>query len=216
MATRPYYRPLEKTVGCKTVESWQFEWHGGFAMSQKQKNVVALHEAIHLAEPEANILEISSKSLQPLGVSLSAFNLKFQHGDAMCSVESVFQASKVFDGGIGPFPELYSHDSREVRNFVKEHAQWHSLLAFELDGVRWGLEPRTAFYDWLYIRALMANPELAEGVREFNAFTDIEFNPAKSINCQAAAAALYVSLCRNGKLEEAMSSREAFLSLHAW
>ncbi len=67
MATRPYYRPLEKTVGCKTVESWQFEWHGGFAVSQKQKNVFALHEAIHLAEPEAKILEISSKSLQPLG-----------------------------------------------------------------------------------------------------------------------------------------------------
>ena len=60
----------------------------------------------------------------------------------------------------------------------------------------------------------MANPELAQEVREFDAFTDIEFNPAKSINCQAAAAALYVSLCRNGKLEEAMSSREAFLSLH--
>ena len=134
MATRPYYRPLEKTVGCKTVESWQFEWHGGFAVSQKQKNVVALHEAIHLAEPEAKILEISSKSLQPLGVSLSAFNLKFQHGDAMCSVESVFQASKVFDGGIGPFPELYSHDSREVRN-----SSWKTLVMYARSGPFIGL-----------------------------------------------------------------------------
>ena len=106
---------MDKFVGYRTVESAPFIWAGGFAFSQKQKNVVALHDAIHRIDPSAKVLEISSKSLQPLGVSLSAFNLKFRHGGAECSVESVFQASKVFDGGVGPFPELYSHDSREVR-----------------------------------------------------------------------------------------------------
>lgn len=35
---------------------------------------------------------------------------------------------------------------------------------------------------------------------EYDGFTDIEFNPQKSLNCQAKAAALYVSLCRNGLL----------------
>ena len=211
MATRPCYRPLEKFIGYRTVESAPFTWAGGFAFSQKQKNVVALHDAIRRIDPSAKILEISSKSLQPLGVSLSAFNLKFQHGDAECSVESAFQASKVFDGGVGPFPELYSHDSREVRHHVQDVSAGHRLVAFEFDGVRWDLEPKTAFYFWLYIKALLANPELAEGVKEFDAFTDIEFNPKRQINCQAAAAAFYVSLCKNGSLERAMSSREAFV-----
>ena len=185
MAKRPCYRPLERYVGYRTVESPEFTWHPGFAFSQKQKNVVALHDAIHRIDPSAKVLEISSKSLQPLGVSLSAFNLKFPHGGVECSVESVFQASKVFDGGVGPFPELYSHDSREVRHHVQEASAGHRLLALKL----------------------------AEELREFDAFTDIEFNPNRQINCQAAAAAFYVSLCRIGKLEEAISSREAFLRM---
>ena len=214
MAKRPCYRPLDKFVGYKTVESPEFKWNPGFAFSQKQKNVVALHDAIHRIDPSAKILEISSKSLQPLGVSLRAFNLKFPFGGAECSVESVFQASKVFDGGVGPFPELYSHDSREVRHHVQDASAGHRLLAFEFDGIRWDLEPKTAFFYQLYIKAILANPELAAALLEFDAFTDIEFNPNRQINCQAAAAAFYVSLCRQGKLEEAMSNREAFLKLH--
>ena len=214
MATRPCYRPLDKFVGYRTVDSAPFVWNPGFAFSQKQKNVVALHDAIHRIDPSAKILEISSKSLQPLGVSLSAFNLKFPYGGAECSVESVFQASKVFDGGVGPFPELYSYDSREVRHHVQDVSAGRRLLAFEFGGVRWGLEPKTAFFYHLYIKALLANPELAAELLEFDAFTDIEFNPNRQINCQAAAAAFYVSLCRTGKLDEAMSSREAFLRFH--
>ena len=214
MAKRPCYRPLNTYVGYRTVESPEFKWNPGFAFSQKQKNVVALHDAIHRDDPSAKILEISSKSLQPLGVSLSAFNLKFLYGESKCSVESVFQASKVFDGEVGPFPELYSHDSREVRHHVQEVSAGRRLLAFEFDGIRWNLEPKTAFFYQLYIKALIANPELAKALLEFDAFTDIEFNPNRQVNCQAAAAAYYVSLCRTGKLEEAMSSREAFLKLH--
>ncbi len=213
MATRPCYRPLEKFVGYRTVESAPFTWAGGFAFSQKQKNVVALHDAIHRIDPAAKVLEISSKSLQPLGVSLSAFNLKFPYNGAECSVEAAFQASKVFEG-VGPFPELYPHDSREVRHHVQEASAGHRLLAFEFDGVRWDLDPKTAFFYRLYIRALLANPDKAEALMEFDAFTDIEFNPKRQVNCQAAAAAFYVSLCRTGKLEEAMSSREAFLRIH--
>ena len=214
MAKRPCYRPLNKYAGYRTVESPEFKWNPGFAFSQKQKNVVALHDAIHRVDPSAKILEISSKSLQPLGVSLSAFNLRLQFGGAECSVESVFQASKVFDGGVGPFLELYSRDSREVRHYVQDASAGHRLLAFEFDGVRWELEPKTAFFYQLYIKALLANPELSKELLEFDAFTDIEFNPNRQVNCQAAAAAFYVSLCRTGKLDEAMSSREAFLKLH--
>lgn len=214
MANRPCYRPLEKYVGYKTVDSAPFAWNGGFALVQKQKNVVALHEAIRKVDPAARILEISSKSLQPIGVQLSAFNLKLKLNGQECSVESVFQSGKVFDGNVGPFPELASHDSREVRHFVQEKSAGHALIAFEADGIRWALQPKTAFFFYLYLKALCDNPELGDRVMDFDAFTDIEFNPKRQINCQAAAAAFYVSLRKQGRLEWAMASRENFLRAH--
>ena len=212
MANRPCFRPLENVVGYKTVESAPFVWHGGFAFSQKQKNVVALHEAIRKADPSAKVLEISSKSLQPLGVSLSAFNLRMDLGGVRCTVESVFQSGKVFEGGIGPFPDMCARDSRDVRHFVQERAAGHALIAFDLAGERWATEPRTAFFFYLYLKALGDNPDLADGLMEYDAFTDIEFNPKRQINCQAAAAAFYVSLRRQGRLEWAMQTRENFLA----
>ena len=44
----------------------------------------------------------------------------------------------------------------------------------------------------------------------YDAFTDIEFNPQKSINCQAEAAAVYVSLRKQGLLEEALKNKDSF------
>lgn len=64
------------------------------------------------------------------------------------------------------------------------------------------LNPKTIFYDWLYINAVLENPLLAAELLKYNAFTDIEFNPEKSINCQAKAAALFVALSRKGKIEQ--------------
>lgn len=41
-------------------------------------------------------------------------------------------------------------------------------------------------------------------------FTDIEFNPKKSLNCQARSAAIFVSLERSGLLQQALSSPAHF------
>ncbi len=60
------------------------------------------------------------------------------------------------------------------------------------------------------MNALAQSKALAEQILEYDAFTDIEFNPQKSINCQAEAAAVYVSLQRLGLLEEALQSKEKF------
>ena len=64
------------------------------------------------------------------------------------------------------------------------------------------LNPKTIFYDWLYINAVLENPLLAAELLKYNAFKDIEFNPEKSINCQAKAAVLFVALSRKGKIEQ--------------
>ena len=71
-------------------------------------------------------------------------------------------------------------------------------------------EPKTYFYNWLYINALNLNNDLADQVIEYDAFTDIVFNPQKSINCQAEAAAIYVSLRKQGLLTEALKDKDSF------
>ena len=54
----------------------------------------------------------------------------------------------------------------------------------------------------LYINALAENSQLTEEIMEFDAFTDIEFNPNKSLNCQARAAALFVAMKKLDRLNQ--------------
>ncbi len=64
-----------------------------------------------------------------------------------------------------------------------------------------------------YINTLHLHEELTIPLMEYNAFTDIEFNPQKSINCQAEAAAVYVSLSKQGLLEEALKNKDSFMEI---
>jgi type I restriction enzyme M protein len=127
-------------------------------------------------------------------------------GDA--PVESLFQGSKVFGGG-GPYTDLYLRAAHEAKRDprVRESGE---LLAFEYEGRRWPLEPKTLFYDWLYLQGVAMRPELWPEILKHDGFTDIEFNPARSINCQARSAALFVALRREGCWESVMQSPEAF------
>ncbi len=84
------------------------------------------------------------------------------------------------------------------------------VIGFSIDGKDFNTEPKTYFYNWLYINTLHLNKELAVKIMEYDAFTDIAFNPQKSINCQAEAAAIYVSLKKQGLLEEALKDKENF------
>ena len=59
----------------------------------------------------------------------------------------------------------------------------------------------------------MQRQDLANEVVKFDSFSDIEFNPQKSINCQAKAAAVFVGLSTQHLLEEALLSPESFLKI---
>ena len=87
------------------------------------------------------------------------------------------------------------------------------LVGFEFFGTCWPIEPKTAFYDWLYLNSLRKNQWAVEQLDDYDAFTDIEFNPQKSINCQAYSVALFKSLLGRGLLNEALKSKEAFLQV---
>lgn len=214
MTKRPAFFPNFKKVGVDE-DAFEFDWSLGFALSQKRKNVKALHDAIRKSCPDRHPLEISSKSDNGIGYGLSAMNLSFtDSGGQKCTVESVFQASKVFKNG-GPFPDHYAQNPRDVRAFIKEQDRGE-LTGFEYEGIGWDLHPTRAFYDWIYLNALKdaANRNLVDGLAEFDCFTDIEFNPQKSLNCQAYAVALYRSFERAGVLEKALASKEFFLKMH--
>lgn len=195
-----------------------YAFHRGLAASQKQKNVVSLHEAINQRYRNKHILEISTKSLQPLGASLSAFNLKFFHEDLQKEVclENLFQSSKVFSGG-GPYRDLLDVKPKDAKRDERLQSSGR-LLGFKLydheDDPMWPLNPQSMFYDWIYIKALLQHEELAKAILDYDVFTDIEFNHNRSINCQARAAAIFVGLHKKGELEEKLSSPETFATVY--
>ncbi|CNK92109.1 hypothetical protein WFP47_04665 [Yersinia enterocolitica] len=212
MAQRPVYIPTgEKSLYVKT-ELVDFTWFPGMSVSQKQKSIDSLHDAATKSLPNINkVLEISSKSRDSLGIALSAFNLSFTtlKQQRTLTIECAFQGSKVFQRG-GPYTDMFDMTPREAKK-DKRLLTSGRLKSFKFFGTEWELEPQTAFYDWLYISALRKQPQLAEQVIEYDAFTDIEFNPERSINCQAYSAALYVTLCKLGNLDEVVSSKKNFL-----
>jgi len=213
MAKRPIFVPLINGKGLVLERYVDFEWYAGFAKSQKQKSIRALHEMAAREYGVKSPLEVSSKSETPLGVALSSFNLKFEtQRGRLLTVEAAFQGSKVFACG-GPYRDIFDMKPMDAK---KDERLRNSgfLKNFTFFGVCWELEPKTAFYDWLYINALLKNPNLASQVTDIDGFTDIEFNPEKSINCQARAAALYCALFHSEKLDFALSSNENFISLY--
>ncbi|MGA2080264.1 MAG: hypothetical protein ABSH53_06590 [Holophaga sp.] len=211
MAGRPVFIPvLNGELFVKTTFI-QFPWFPGMSISQKQKSVESLHSAASKITGMDRMLEVSSKSKDELGVALSSFNLMITtiKNKKKFSVECAFQGSKVFENG-GPYTDLFDVTSREAKKDERIRSSGH-LLCFRFFGVEWELEPQTAFYDWLYISALRKHPSLTERLSNYSAFTDIEFNPERSINCQAYSVALYLSLLHRGILEDAISSKDAFL-----
>lgn len=201
MANRPIFTPNFSGFPFVETVDIEFKWYSGFAKSQMQKTIVSLHEA---AEKQgiAPILEISRKSASRLGVSLSAFILTLEtpRGQKM-SVECAYQGSKVFENG-GPYHDLYSVSSRSAKTDERLRNSGE-LIAFNFCGEDFPIEPKTVFYDWLYITALcQKKKDLMQQLESFLGFSDIVFNPNRSLNCQARAAALFVSLSKNGLIDE--------------
>ena len=195
---RPYYRE----------EKVQFQYAPGFSIVQKQKNIQSIRDEFSKKHHNARVLEISSKSDISLGIQLSAFNLLVTVGNLRTSVESAFQSSKVFQNG-GPYTDLLAEPSYIAKKDPRLRSSG-DLKSFELNGSSFPIEPKTYFYDWLYVNAVAENTELAEKIIEYNAFSDIEFNPEKSINCQARSAAIFVSLQHQGLLSEALKNPDSF------
>lgn len=214
MANRPVFMPSDSKDELVIIDNLDFEWFSGFSVVQKKKSIESLHNAFKEKHSNKKILEISSKSESELGVMLSAFNLQIELTNGhKASVESLYQSSKVFEEG-GPYDDIRYKSSLEAKRDERLKNSG-GVVAFEHKGNRWDIEPKTAFYNWLYLNVLNLNSDLKNKVLEYDAFTDIEFNPKKSFSCQANAIALYVSLRRNNFLgeDDKLPKREEFLKL---
>lgn len=212
MASRPIFVSEPTKQGFIKKINIDFKWHPGMAVTQKQKSIESLHKSAE-QKGYSPILEISSKSKNQFGISLSAFNLELKIvRDIVTTVETTYQGSKIFENG-GPFNDLYEKKSREAKRDDRLYASGN-LVGFELNGKNWKLQPLTAFYDWIYLNALKQNEELADEIIKYKAFTDIEYNPEKQFSCQARSAAYFVSLSKLNLLSDYLSSEEDFLMLY--
>ena len=213
MAERPIFVSTPDSDELVKEIFFQIHWHSGFARVQKEKNIEELQRAAAAAGGYRNLLEISTKSKSERGQHLSAFHMTAEtESQGTIKLELAFQGSKVFALG-GPFTDLYGKGENEIGEAKRDPRLQESgkLVGFQFEGFTWPLEPKTAFYDWLYISFLKKYQDWAPKLYAYGGFTDVEFNPHRSINCQARSCALFLSLMKLNLIDEATQSPQAFI-----
>jgi hypothetical protein len=215
-AKRPSFLPLTGAPRVRSVDV-EFDWFPGFALAQQQHSVASLHEAARRLGYASAPLEISTRSTEEMGRALSAFNLRVPHPPlGVIPLESAFQSSKVFVNG-GPYLDLATKDPKTAKRDPRIQQTTSPMVRFHFGDQDFPLRPTTAFYDWLYIRALsLLNPSILAKLAERDGFTDIAFNPARSLNCQARSAALFVSFVRDGCKEPWNLDFDDFVQLSSY
>ena len=196
---RPIFIPNRNSIGVIEQEI-ELNWYMGMSLEVRRRSIRSFHEKAK-EQGFNHILEASSKSEQEIGIQLSAFFLKNIKG---YPVENLFQSSKVFVNG-GPYRDLLTVTPREAKkdSRLRESGK---MVKFTFNQKDFPLEPKSLFYDWLYLNVLFSERNLV--LREtffenhFDAFSDIEFNPQKSFSCQARTLALCVSLCENEGVQD--------------
>lgn len=206
MATKMCFAVNEKSVFEEIIV--EYEHTDGLVSLQKQKNVLSFHKSIQERFEGKRIIEISTKSQSPFGVSLSAFNLMLDG----YPVECVYQSSKVFEGNV-QFENLLTESAKTAKKFIMENVSL-PVIGFRYKGEEFGLLPRSMFYDYTYISALLESKSDVSIIGDYDIFTDIEFDEKTGYNCQARACAIYAYMLRTGKVNYYMSSRERFKELY--
>ena len=215
-ATRPLFVP--DADGALVLEqALTFTWHPGMALAQQQRSVDEFHREAE-RRGFSPVLEVSTRSRSPLGVSLSAFNLRLHTSmvDHTVTVEAAFQSSKLYIEQGAPTYLLEWEDGRAIKARVREF-QGEPITGFRFEEVDWPLIPTTAFYDFLYLRGLRDlcsnHSELEPEIMKYQGFTDIAFNPKRSLNCQARSLSLFVALGGSQGLGDLLSEPTALRAL---
>lgn len=208
MAVRKVYLPVNGFPYVREIPV-TFPWSNG----SRHQIIQAVQEAFHSLHPDIPALEVSLASPQPEGVGAAAMKLplRLASQEQEIPVGIIYQASRVFENG-GPYPELLQC-SRQTVQKERRLQQSGKCVRYQLEEREFPLEPHPyAFFNWLYGRALLQNPEKAEGILKFGAFTDLDLGSAKKDkNSPARAAAVYAGLAAAGRLS-CLDSYEAFVA----
>ena len=106
-------------------------------------------------------------------------------------------------------------DPFQAKRSVRDLASGE-IIAFKFLGRNYPTEPKNAFYDWLYIRAIAPHEEWVKRNLNYAAYSDIEFTPNKSINCQARAVAEFHALSMRGSAADSAAEFDSFRTLLLW
>ena len=174
MAIRPLFISTGDMEEPFVKEDISFEWVKGMSYSQKCKRRDSLASEISKLYDIKRWLEISTKSDKEIGIKLSALNLVLNTSTGCDSVENIYQNSKVFEDG--------------------------KITSFKYNDCVFENYPTGMFYDYIYMYAILQNRDLINQFIQYDIFSDIEFNPKKSINTQARAAAIFKTLYDNHSL----------------
>lgn len=207
MAIRKIFIPSAK--GKKYVKEYEveFPWDFGNSIKNTEESIRRMHAEAERRYGLKNLFEVSGASIMPLGRLLSAFQLPISVGDIRTTVECAYQGSKVFENG-GPYQDLYRIQSRRAKKDprLKDSGE---LIGFQLGEEKFPSEPKEAFYNMIYISALqkfldisnISNRRFKNHFYNSGGFTDIYFNPNKSINCQARSVALFIALHKRNLID---------------
>ena len=132
---------------------YTFEFASGFAISQKRKNINSFHEEIK-KDGIVNVLEVSRKNENEIGILLSAFNLMLTIENKKYPVECIYQSSKRF--GDVQYNECQYMDPAEAKKYIKEKVENNNLCLteFRFANKSFSLNPKSMFYDYLYIYSI--------------------------------------------------------------
>ena len=206
MAVRKIYLSIPEYPYTKEI-SVTFPWSNG----SKHQNVQAVLDTFHDVYPDVPALEVSLASSQPEGIHAAAMKLPLHLAGLGLDVPVgiVYEASKVFENG-GPYTDLLQCSRQKVSKDARLQ-QSGKCIGYRLEDMDFPAEPhRYAFFNWLYACALRQNPETAENILKFGAFSDLELGSTKKDrNSPARAAAVYAGLAAAGKLD-CLDSYEAF------
>ena len=218
------WKPGMRAFEEKVVE---FEWFLGMSWQQKQKSSLSM--LAQLKDEGYIPIEVSRRSEDmDFGVQLSAFNLKLNNynvenifqaykvcndggpyldllkvepkkarGD--CRIQTS-ESKKPCQFNNIEYKNKDFYENEDVCEHCRNRSERH-LVNFSSGKVHWDIEPKSLFYDAVYISALLQNKHLSDRLVEYNAFTDIEFNQKipysqnkGPFNCQARSCAIFSSL----------------------
>ena len=142
--------------------------------------------------PPANlrVLEISSRSDQPLGRRLSAMFLK--DPETGKPVESVYQAAKCYGAEGGPAGHVLDNGF-DAKRFDRERSRGARLRGFQHGEMFWPASTGTQFYDRLWMQSARAADV---GRVDYDAFTDVFHRRGQTFACQARSMAMMQGMIR--------------------